>query len=405
MLERFFAFIGRHPRGFDAFVTLFWGLLTFADDVILEDPNKLPFLYPLLIIGSVAVYWRRRHALATFGVLAAITIFLTMIDVESPVAAGLICASYSLGAHAPERRHSIVGFVGFLVTGFAVVLISDPQYIPDTLFIVLVLSIAWVIGDSLRTRRQYQQSVLERAERAEALRDSLAQRAVAEERTRIARDLHDVVAHSMSLMVVQAGAARRVAATDPEASMAALEAIETVGRNSLGEMRRILGVLRGEEDPTVLAPQPDIAALDALVDEFRAAGLPVTVAIGGTPRTLTPSVELTVYRIVQESLTNTLKHAGASATSVIIDYEDDTLRIEVEDDGTGVPTFLPTEAGSQKGHIGIRERVAAFGGFFTARPKLDGGYHVSATLPLDDDVASATASASNPEPAPVEGTS
>lgn len=409
MLERFFAFLGRHPRGFDAFVTVFWLVLTFLDERFINDTFDPWYLVPFLIVGSLALYWRRTRPLHAFCVLGAVTIILTMFDVNAPVPAALICACYSLGAHAEERRLSIASFVGLLVAGFAVVLISDPQYLTDTVFITLVLSIAWVTGDSLRTRRHYQLSVLERAERAEALRDSLAHQAVAEERTRIARDLHDVVAHSMSLMVVQASAARRVVATDPEASKAALEAIETVGRNSLGEMRRILGVLRGEEDPSVLAPQPDLAALESLVDEFKAAGLPVTMTVGGTPRSLAPSVELTAFRIVQESLTNTLKHAGASAATVVIDYEDDTLRIEVEDDGTGEPAFLPEAAGSQKGHVGMRERVAAFGGFFTARPRLDGGYHVSATLPLgDEDVNkpadTTTSTTAGQEPTSVERT-
>lgn len=395
MLERFFAFVARHPRWFDAVVAILWTFLSLTTEDVPEDDDHQVLFLVFSVVCGIALFWRRRRAVEVFGVVALSVLILTIVDVNDPVPAAVICATYSLGGYAAERRLSIAGFVGFLTAGFTVVLITGPEYIRDTIFIALILTIAWVIGDSLRTRRLYQLSVLERAERAEALRDSLAHQAVAEERTRIARDLHDVVAHSMSLMVVQAGAARRVIATNPEASVAALEAIETVGRNSLDEMRRILGVLRGEDDPNVLAPQPDIASVDALVDEFRTAGLPVTVTMSGAERQLSPSIELTAYRIIQESLTNTLKHAGASATTVILDFEDDALRIEVEDDGTGTPTFLPSEAGSQKGHVGMRERVAAFGGFFNARPRMNGGFHVSATLPLDPPVDGETVADSN----------
>lgn len=383
MFERLFAFIGGHPRGFDLVAAIAWTALTMSDDEFWSGGREVWIFVPLAFMTGVALYWRRRYPLHVFALQGLIVVVMMTIDIDDPLPGAVLAGTYSLAAFAPQRRLSVAYFVGFVLAVLATVTITAPSYLLDTLLIVLVLGVAWVIGDSLRTRRQYQDSVLDRAERAEALRDSLSLQAVAEERTRIARDLHDVVAHSMSLMVVQAGAARRVAATDPQASMAALEAIETVGRNSLGEMRRILGVLRGEDDANTLAPQPDIAAIDALVAEFRSAGLRITVSLAGTPRPLSPSVELTAYRIVQESLTNTLKHAGPNAATVIIDFDDDTLRIEVEDDGCGVSTFPATNTGSQKGHVGMRERVAAFGGSFAVGPRLDGGYLVAATLSLD----------------------
>ncbi len=404
MFERLFAFIGRHPRGFDLVVAIAWTTLTMSDDEFWSGGREVWLFVPLAFITGAALYWRRRYPLHVFALQGLIVVVMMAIDIDDPLPGAVVLGTYSLAAFTPERRLSVTYFTGFVLAVLATVVITSPSYVPDTLLIALVLGGAWVIGDSLRTRRQYQDSVLDRAERAEELRDSLAHQAVAEERTRIARDLHDVVAHSMSLMVVQAGVARRVAATDPQASMAALEAIETVGRNSLGEMRRILGVLRGEDDANTLAPQPDIAAIKTLVDEFRSAGLPITVTMAGTPRSLSPSVELTAYRIVQESLTNTLKHAGPSAATVIIDFDDDTLHIEVEDDGRGVSTFPATNTGTQKGHVGMRERVAAFGGSFTVGPRPDRGYHVAATLPLDGtDTASSTNE--DPQSASIEGTS
>lgn len=375
-------FAQRKPRLFDALVALFWTLLSFASDDVWLDRSHLVYMIPFILVIGLSLYWRRRYALQVFVLASTLILISTWIDVDDPVPMAFLCATYSLGAYTTERRHSIAALTALIVLGFVSILITSIDHIGDVVVIALTLGIAFVIGDSLRTRRAYQQSILERAERAEALRDSLAHQAVAEERTRIARDLHDVVAHSMSLMVVQAGAARRVAKTDPDAAAQALQAIENVGRNSLDEMRRILGVLRGDDAGSGTAPQPDIAALEPLADEFRAAGLPVTITHKGDHRPLPPSIELTAFRIVQESLTNILKHAGPASAEVRLDYSDTHLHIAVEDDGRLHASAIPAQPGSQKGHVGMRERVAAFGGAFRASPRLDGGYVVTATLPL-----------------------
>ena len=384
MAERFFAFISRHPRGFDAVVAVFFTVFNFVDDAVWEyNAAEIAMLAPIVFVMGAALYWRRRLPVHVFVVNAVGLIVMTLVDVDSAVPASMLCATYSLAAYSVVRRHSLIALAGFVVAGFSSVLLTSPSYFDEALVVILALSLAWFVGDSLGTRRKFQQSVLERAERAEALRDSLAQQAVAEERTTIARDLHDVVAHSMSLMVVQAGAARRVAHQDLDASLAAMEAIETVGRNSLDEMRRILGVLRGDA-ALATAPQPDIAAIEPLADEFRAAGLPVEIRYGGDRRPLSPSLELTVFRIVQESLTNTLKHAGPARVMVQISFGETELHIVVDDNGRGNPNTNAQQPGSQKGHVGIRERVTSFDGTFVAKQRLSGGYLVDVTLPLVD---------------------
>ncbi len=239
-----------------------------------------------------------------------------------------------------------------------------------------LLAGAWVVGDNLGTRRAYTSALEERAERLEREREAEAARARAEEQARIARELHDVIAHSVSVMVVQAAAANDVFDTRPERAREALRAIEASGRTALAEMRRLLGVVRA--DGAEYAPQPGIDRLDDLVEQVRAAGLAVAVSIEGAPRPLPAGVDLSAYRVVQEALTNTLKHANATRADVSLRYRDDELGVEVRDDGE--------PAGNGDGHgrglIGMRERVTAFGGSLETGPKNTGGFAVSARFPL-----------------------
>jgi len=257
----------------------------------------------------------------------------------------------------------------------------------------VVYGAAWAVGDNIRTRRAYTRSLEERAVRAEREQEALADKAVTAERARIARELHDVVAHSMSVMVVQAGAARRllqraradagpdgVTATPPNVQEA-LESIESTGRDALSEMRRLLGVLR-TDDQVASRPQPTVAELDGLVASLREAGLDVSLDVRGEPRRPSSGIELSAYRIVQEALTNTLKHAGPARAEVRLTWADDALEIEVLDDGRGpgLSGVAPGETGH--GLLGMRERVAVFGGDLKVGPRRGGGYRVRARLPL-----------------------
>ncbi len=249
-------------------------------------------------------------------------------------------------------------------------------------------ALAWVLGDSLRTRRAYFAQLEERAARLEKEREAQAKVAVAAERARIARELHDVVAHNVSVMVVQADGAAYVLDSAPDQAKKALETISGTGRQALAEMRRLLGVLRtGEhQESGEYVPQPDVEQLDDLVEQCRTAGLPVDFKVEGTPRPLPSGVELTAYRIVQEALTNTRKHGGPNAgASVRLVYFDDGLGLLVEDDGKGAPHELYEDGGADgRGHglIGMRERVGMVGGTLDAGPRPGGGFRISALLPL-----------------------
>jgi signal transduction histidine kinase len=251
----------------------------------------------------------------------------------------------------------------------------------------------WVWGDSRRVRRLQIEMMEERAVRAERERDEQARVAVQEERTRIAREMHDILAHSVSVMVVQAGAARRLVARDPGAAGEAAAQVEATGRDALREMRRVVGVLRAGPDgeregvaPMELEPQPALCDVAALVDGYRDAGLDVRLRTDGAPRALASGVELAAYRIIQEALTNTMKHAGPARAEVRIGFGDDALTVVVADDGRG-PGFEPGRDGH--GLAGMRERVGVYDGDLDAGPHPGGGFRVRARLPFDRAAAEA----------------
>jgi signal transduction histidine kinase len=253
--------------------------------------------------------------------------------------------------------------------------------------IALLIGVWW-LGRGLRLRRAYLAELEDRAQRLERLREGDARTARVEERTRIARELHDVVAHHVSVMTVQAGAARRVLDRDPDCAREAMSTIEGLGRTALSEMRRIVGVLRTERDPEhtgrELAPQPGLHDIGGLIDRVRETGLMVQLWIEGEPRTLSPGVDLAVYRLVQEALTNTLKHAGPQARAwVRIHYAAQGVNVEIEDDGRGAAAGLPGN-GDSPGHglVGMRERVALYGGELRIGPRSGGGFEVRARFPL-----------------------
>ncbi|MFD6417621.1 sensor histidine kinase [Streptomyces sp. NPDC060194] len=261
----------------------------------------------------------------------------------------------------------------------------------------------WCAALAVRARRAHRAAVGERGWLLEREREAAARAAVDAERARIAAELHDVVSHNVSLMVVQAGAAREVLATLPDEAAAAMSAVETAGRNTMTELRHLLGLLAPAQDgtdepygsdaaravPAVADPQPTLARLGALVDRFAFAGLPVEARISGDPRPLPSGVDVTAYRIVQEALTNALKHGDGAKAQVSVRYTDRALRVEVLNGGPSVLTGDPpgpapaATTGTGRGLLGLRERVALYGGDLDARRRLGGGFRVRARLPLD----------------------
>jgi signal transduction histidine kinase len=249
------------------------------------------------------------------------------------------------------------------------------------------LLVAWLVGRNLRYRRARWAELQDRAERLERERQEEARRAVTEERLRIARELHDVIAHSMSVIAVQSAVGHHVMDTQPDQARQALAAIEATSRSALTEMRRLLGVLRQEgQTRGSLAPAPGLADLDSLVSQVQDAGLRVWIKVDGQRGPVPPSVDLSAYRIIQEALTNVIKHADCQSATVTICYRADSVTVEIADKGLAAPGARVVPAGNGSGHgiIGMRERVAVFSGQFTAGPGPDGGFRVRARFPVPE---------------------
>jgi signal transduction histidine kinase len=236
-----------------------------------------------------------------------------------------------------------------------------------------------VVGDNMRTKRAYLRALEERAVRLEREREQHALRAAAEEQARIARELHDVIAHNVSVMVIQAGAARRIAERDPGRAEEAARLIESTGREALAELRRTLGMLRRSDEDIALAAKPSLVRVGALLLGAQRAGLSASLTVEGTPRPLPPGLDLAAYRIVQEALTNVIEHAGPANAMVIVRYRREDVELEISDDGAGAGGANGVAPGH--GLVGMRERVALYGGELQAGPQREGGFRVRARLP------------------------
>ena len=329
----------------------------------------------------VPVLFRRRYPLAALLlILAASAVqYANGGNAFQPFFA-FILAFYAVAAHSELRRAVLGGVIGaILVLGADVGKLLEGESVGEVVPAWFFIAGVWVFGRWMRNRGFQTRQLADRAARLEIEREEKARAAVAEERARIARELHDVVAHSVSVMVVQAQAAQRLTG-DEQAPLRqqTLRSIETTGRQALVEMRRLLGVLRHTEADLSLAPQPGLDDLEDLIRQVRGAELPVELRVEGEAAPLPPGVDLSAYRIVQEALTNTLKHAGPAKARVTIRYRNDEVELEITDDGAG----MGNGGGSGQGLIGMRERVAVYGGVFESGEH-DGGYRVRARLPLD----------------------
>lgn len=335
--------------------------------------------YLLLAASSIALLWRQ--SLPLIALLATLTasIVWDVIGLAGGASLAIFVTLYGVGLYITDNRTSLLAVATAMVLLVADDLI-EAEPAPVIGFSLAVVSIGWYVGRGVRSRREYLALIEERAEYLEREQTAEAQRAVNEERTRIARELHDVVAHRVSLITVQAGAAQTVAASDPERAIRAMEAVEEAGREALNELRQVLGVLRSDEQPEDLVPIHGLAEIPSLVAEMRGAGMDVSFSSEKASPVLPARVDLASYRIVQEALTNVLKHAGPAAEAEVrLSTDDRMLTIEVTDQGSGVST-LP---GSGQGLVGMRERAALLGGTFEAGPRLDGGFRIMARLPID----------------------
>jgi signal transduction histidine kinase len=388
--------VGRWVRVVDVVVTVALAGSSIVA-IGLGDPSwgtVLPVALVLALCSTVPVAWRSRFPVgaATVVVLADAGCAFAAAPYQSafqPFVA-LALVAYSLGSRAEGRPAtwappallallSCLSFEIWASTGQ-----SPGNLVPS----VLWLAAAWVVGRIVRSSRLKNDELARAYDELSRQRELQAEAAVAIERGRIARELHDIVAHNVSMMVVQAGAADRVLGDGPSDVRAALEAIASTGRQTVDEMRTLLGVLRQEETPVALRPQPSLADLDSLLDGVRAAGLPVELRLEGERCTLPPAIDMSVYRIVQEGLTNALKHAGPAEARVTIRFSSQAVDVEIRDSGSTVPDGAP-RATRNPGHglVGMHERAAMFGGHLVAAAEPT-GFAVRASLPLTPPVAS-----------------
>jgi signal transduction histidine kinase len=343
------------------------------------DPNALGVA--LLVVACVPLAWRRLAPLVVVAIVGAAAAAFSFLDYQPPLLIPLMIALYSAAAYRDRERLIWVLLPVAVVTAIAINTAGEPIARQGYNWVEIVAEIVLTAGVPIALGRM----TFNRRRRIVRDRDLAAREAVTAERARIARELHDVVAHHMSVMVVQAGAARSVGDADPAAVAEALRQIEASGRTGLSEMRRLLEILKASDGETGLEPQPGLARLDELLDGMRATGLAVEAVVEGPPRPLPPGVDLSAYRIVQEALTNTLRHAGGASARVLLRYEPDALEIEVADDGPEGPA----ESDGGQGLIGMRERVQLFGGTLEAGPRPDGGFLVRARLPATENAATA----------------
>ncbi len=368
----------RWPNFFDFLLALLSFLLTLAMwGGLAMDTLVDVGVFVCAFVGNFALLWRRSHPVQVHMValLASIVVQLTP---QTDGVFALAFSLYSLGRYAADDRASLVGMlVALTYVGIDVFVLSTPSV--GSVIAAGLVMLLWYVGRRLRFRGEYLRLLEERAMHLERERSADAERAVAIERTRIARELHDIVAHQVSLMTVQAGAARTVAVSDPEAATQAMAAVEKAGRQALTEMRHLLDVLRPGKADDELGPQPGAADLSRLVEEVGEAGPIIRLTTSGPLRGLPARVDLAVYRIVQEALTNVLKHAGPTPrVEVSVRAEGNRIEVRVCDDGQGEAV-----AGGGHGIDGMRERVELLGGALSVGPGENQGFEVCAYLPVE----------------------
>jgi signal transduction histidine kinase len=353
-----------------------------CDDAPTAPRTTLWFVVPAIVILVLPLLARRRFpfaAPATYWLLAAVVSFIDgrlIPYLESVFVLGMAAAAL-LGS-LRDRSRARIG-LAVVLGGTAIIVVNKPNHsIAELIFIPLLFGICWLAGFTLHLRAEQAEAARERAAQAEQERETVARLAVAEERARIARELHDVVAHAVSVMVLQAGAVRHGLPDALAADRDALKTVEQVGRTALAEMRRLLAAMRSDGEEAEFTPQPGLDGLPALTEQIGRAGLPVRLQVSGERVPLPRALDLSAYRIVQEGPTNALKHARANQAEVTVDYRPSGLHVEVRDDGVG------RAEGNGLGHglVGIRERVKIYGGEMAAGPAPTGGFVLRARLPV-----------------------
>jgi signal transduction histidine kinase len=363
------------PRLVDALLV---AVLTAAVMVEFSQSGRPLYRAPALLLNTVPLLWRRRFPITTY-LIQNLGLFAWL---APPLITSLVAVFFGCYSMSLHSRHRAVSFAIPLGQAAVLAVVGIPLHfytpaIPAWLSELVAGVGVWLAGDAVR-------GLEERSRRLERERELVTQVAIAEEQARIARELHDIVAHSVSIMVVQAGAARRLVAGSPARAEEALKTVEESGRAALTELRQLLGVLSEQSPEAALAPQPGLAQVDVLVDRLRQTGFPVELVREGTPEALQPGLELAAYRVIQEALTNALKYAGGAPTRVVVRFAGSALDLEVRN---ARGPAAPDAEGAGRGIVGMRQRVAVYGGELEAGPLPEGGFAVRARLPLNGEVS------------------
>ena len=376
----------RHRAGLDALLACLLLVGSEIDPFLQKEAGPVAVHAVLGLTASLPIAWARKRPVAVWAVSAASAFVAVLLQVFSDQLLAAALVALFIVAMSCGRKTSLI-VAGASCVGVVVAAGAGPTKLTwaDFVLPLVLISALWAVGDNFGVRRAYLGELADKAARAEAERDAARERATSEERARIARELHDVVAHHVSVIAIQAGAARMLNAGDTssggEGAAATLRSIELEARQALGELRRLLGVLRHNGEPPELAPQPRLDQLDKLIGEVRQAGLPVESRTEGCPVPLSPMADLSAYRIVQEALTNVLKHQGRVPTTVRLRYEPDELEIGVSSRSASSPG--PSPPGIGHGLIGMRERLSLLGGELEAGSQPDGTFAVLAHIPLE----------------------
>ena len=375
-------------RAFDALIALGAAFLSTSIFVGLSQALSVPFAVVaiiIILIHTLSLYWRRQFPWLVLWVNLASGMAIVALGLPMVILAlAPLIALYSVSSYSPRTRSAWA--VAAIVFGlFASEAIAGfPQDLSTIVGNCFGVFSAWLLGTFVFSRQRYIDELEVRTTQLAAAHEELARKAATEERLRIARELHDVVAHSLSMIAVQSGVGAHVMDTQPEEGRRALATIERVSRQALDEMRRFVGILRGGDEEVSLSPLPGLSEMNGLIEQVSAAGPEVELQVSGEARALPTGADVTAYRIVQESLTNVVKHAGADRARVVLNYAPDRLIIEVVDNGHGT-RHEPAKGGH--GLHGMRERVELFGGTLDARSLREGGFRVRAELPLEGEVA------------------
>nr|WP_234435087.1 MULTISPECIES: histidine kinase [Streptomyces] len=382
----------RRGQAFDVALALSLALTSgryaaIADHPAGTSPSWLLLLVPLVPLPLVL---RRRFPLAVLWAVlpAALLVRHQSQDIAYSAGVAVIVAAYSAAAYGRRPASLLLGLPAATAALVALFAEAKLPHFPNGVIAVLVLVPVFAVAYELRMWRRRVEEGRARLSALERAQLAALQRAVELERARIARELHDVVTHNVSMMTIQAGAARKILDTAPDRAREAMAAVESGGRAAMTELRHVMGLLTIDsgsgDDPAAdadLSPQPGLGRLDALVEGVRRAGLPVELTVRGEHRAVPPGVELAAYRVVQEALTNTVKHAGGAAAAVTVEYAPDRLKVDVTDTG-GRPTGAAA-TGNGRGLLGLRERLAVYGGTLHTGPRPRGGYRVTALIPLE----------------------